>query len=169
MIKTMVPSDLDLNDPPHDEMADEEATQSVPEHQMTRRPFDHRHEVQRIPHEQDGPDQEWQRGQYEAGKPPLSRHDAYLAQQLEPFTDRVRGVVEDLGEVAADFLRDEHANHENGQVRVLDPVHQVVECVAHREPQANLLRDLAELPGNRLRKLLCDHLERADEAVPGLQ
>ena len=105
--------------------------------------------------------------------PPDSRPCAVstlqLTLDLEALPDRVADLVEHLGEIAADVLRGEDSHLEQRQVRIADTLGQAVERLAQGASQADLLGDVPELLGDRVRELLRHDAHGRHQPVAGLE
>ena len=110
-----------------------------------------------------------EREQDVTGEPAVRGVDPHLAQDLEPFTDDVREVLENLREVAAGFPLDEHRGRKEANVERRHANGQVVERVLERQTEVLLVEGLAKLRADRVRHLVGDHLQPGREGMAGLQ
>ena len=81
----------------------------------------------------------------------------------------MRGSVEDLGQVASRLLLDENGGDEEMQIFRWNARAHLQQCLAKGQTQPLLLEDLQELGGERLGRLLRNHLDGRVHRVAGAQ
>src|SRR5262245_9713749 len=98
VVRTMTATILEPHpcDPPHHDLAADEASGGVQEQLRAARILEHRLEVVGAEREEREPEQDRETREHVARQPPLCGQHLQLATELEPLADRVADVVEHL-------------------------------------------------------------------------
>src|SRR3954471_777493 len=111
----------------------------------------------------------WQRQEHVSGEPAVSRVDADLAKNLEPLTNDMREVLENLREVAARLALDENRGREEPDIQNGDAKRKVFERVLERQTKVLFVERLPELGADRFAQFVSRHLQAGCECMTRLE
>ncbi len=103
----------------------------------------------------------------DARHPPVSADGADAAAQLEPLPDHVREFVQNLGQIAARALLQQHRGNEEVHVQRRNALGQFLQRHVQRQAQIVFLEGAPEFTRQGFLKLAVNHFERHREGMPG--
>src|SRR5579884_1201630 len=89
--------------------------------------------------------------------------------QFKALTNHVRELVENLGQVTARALLQQHGGNEEMYVERRHPFRELQEGYIQRQPKIVFFKSTAEFARERLLKFAMNHFERYGKCMPGAQ
>src|SRR5579884_1132711 len=164
-IRILAMSDLDVYNLANNAVTDELQRDGTAGHDVSDVVFEEELHVLRVGVEHQDRDADGNAGERQPGHASMRADGPDLAAELEALTNDVRQLIQDLGEVPAGALLQQHGGDEELHIQHGYAFGQLLQRDFERQPEVVLLKGPPELARQRLLKLAVDHFQRDGEGM----